>query len=390
MSAGLQRTPPWRDPAIRALVVQAALLVLVVGAGIWLVENTRANLARQGIASGFGFLERTAGFGIVMHLVPYDETSSYGMAFVVSLLNTLLVTVLGILFATLAGFVVGIARLSSNWLVSRLALVYVETLRNLPLLLQVFFWYFAVLRALPPPRESFGLFDLFFLNLRGLYVPAPVAEPGLGWVAVAGIAGLVAAIHLGRRARRRREETGRAAPVWPLSLALVAVPPLAAAAVFGFPLGWEAPALKGFNFTGGLVLIPEFVAIVLALSLYAAAFIAEIVRAGVLSVGPGQTEAARALGLSPGQTLRLVVVPQALRVIVPPLTSQYLNILKNSSLAAAIAYPELVSVFSGTVLNQTGQAIEVIAITMAVYLFLSLAISAAMNWYNGRIALRER
>jgi general L-amino acid transport system permease protein len=384
------RPPWWRDPATRALVIQAVLLVVVVGFGYWLFENTRANLERQGIASGFGFLERTAGFGIVMHLIPYSEASTYGTAFLVGLINTLVLSALAIVLATVIGFLVGIARLSSNWLVAKLAMIYVETLRNLPLLLQIFFWYFAVLRALPQPRNSIVISDGVFLNLRGLYVPEPVAEPGFGAVAWAALAALAGSFALARWARARRDATGRQFPTLWTSLALVIGLPLAVAATLGFPLTWSWPELKGFNFVGGLVLIPEFVAMIVALSLYSASFIAEIVRAGIQSVGRGQTEAAQALGLSQGQALRLVIVPQALRVIVPPLTSQYLNILKNSSLAAAIGYPEMVAVFAGTVLNQTGQAVEVIAITMAVYLTLSLLISGFMNWYNKRIALKER
>jgi general L-amino acid transport system permease protein len=384
------RTPVWRDPAIRSLAIQAVLLVVVLGAGWWLLDNTRQNLNRQGIASGFGFLDHTAGFAIVMHLIPYSEASSYGMALAVALINTLLVTSLGIFLATVIGFFVGVARLSSNWLVARLAAFYVEALRNVPLLLQIFFWYFAVLRALPPPRDSITLFGAFFLNLRGLYVPAPVAAPGFGLVLLAVAVAFAAVLGLSIWARRRRVATGQEFPTLPISAGLLIGLPLLVAAATGFPMLWEMPALKGFNFQGGMVLIPEFVAMVLAISLYAAAYIAEIVRSGILAVNRGQTEASLALGLSSAQTLRLVVVPQALRVIVPPLTSQYLNILKNSSLAAAIAYPELVSVFAGTVLNQTGQAIEVMAITMTIYLFVSLAISALMNWYNGRNALRER
>ena len=384
------RTPVWRDPVFRSLAIQGLLLLAVLGAGWWLFDNTRQNLSRQGIASGFGFLDHTAGFAIVMHLIPYSEASSYGMALVVALINTLLVATLGIFLATVLGFVIGVARLSSNWLVARLAALYVEALRNVPLLLQIFFWYFAVLRALPPPRDSITLFDAFFLNMRGLYVPAPVAAPGFGLVLVAVVGALAAALGLSLWARQRRMATGQDFPTALVSLGLLIGLPLLVAAATGFPMTWERPALKGFNFQGGLVLIPEFVAMVLAISLYAASYIAEIVRSGILAVNRGQTEASLALGLSPAQTLRLVIVPQALRVIVPPLTSQYLNILKNSSLAAAIAYPELVSVFAGTVLNQTGQAIEVMAITMAIYLSVSLAISAFMNWYNGRNALKER
>ena len=378
--------PALRRRRVRDLAWQAAALA---GAGAilgFLFINLVDNLARLGIASGFGFLDATAGFGIVMTLIEYSEQSSYGRAFVVGLLNTLLVSALGIVCATAIGFVVGIARLSRNWLVARLATIYVETIRNVPLLLQIFLWYFAVLNALPPPRQSFAFAEAVFVNNRGLYVPAPVAGPGMGWIAVAAIVAIAAFIAYRRRSARRSGNSGRGATA--VALAIAVAVPLAVAAGLGFPVSWEMPALRGFNFQGGLVMIPELAALLAALSIYTAAFIAEVVRAGIEAVPRGQAEAAHALGLSRAQTLREIVVPQALRVIVPPLTNQYLNLTKNSSLAAAIAYPELVSVFAGTVLNQTGQAVEVIAITMAVYLSISLAIAALMNAYNRRIVRR--
>ncbi len=381
---------PWRDPRVRAAVFQALVLAAVAGLAVYVVHNTLVNMEHRGIASGFGFLSTEAGFGIIQSLIDYSEKSSYGRAFLVGLLNTLLVSGLGIVLATLLGFAIGVARLSSNWLIARLAAVYVEIFRNIPLLLQLFFWYFAVLRSLPSPRHSLALGQAVFLNIRGLYLPKPLPEPAFGWVLLTLAAALSAVLLVRYWTRRRGRATGRSRWAPYASAGLVLALPLLAAAVAGLPLRWEYPQLQGFNFTGGLVLIPELMALLLALSIYTAAFIAEIVRAGILSVSHGQVEAAYALGLRPGPTLRLIVIPQAMRVVIPPLTSQYLNLTKNSSLAAAIAYPDLVSVFAGTVLNQTGQAVEVIAITMGVYLAISLGIALLMSWYNRRVAVVER
>ncbi len=380
------KAPPWADPRVRAVAFQLLVGAATVALLAFVADNMIANLARRGIRTGLAFLNEQAGFGILFSLIPYSEASTYGRAFLVGLLNTLLVSALGIVAATIIGFVVGLARLAPNWLVSRLAGAYVETIRNVPLLLQIFFWYFAVLRALPLPRQSVSFLGVAFLNNRGLYLPAPTHSQGGVWVGLAAVAGagLVALAVRAARRRRTRGETGAPALAagWGAALALI----VAVAWTVGFAAGWMRPHLAGFNFRGGAVLIPEFVAMFVALSIYTAAYIAEVVRAGVLAVSRGQTEAAMALGLTRGQTLRLVVVPQAMRVIVPPLTNQYLNLTKNSSLAAAIAYPELVSVFAGTVLNQTGQAVVVIGITMAVYLAISLAIALAMNLYNRRTA----
>lgn len=385
----------WNDPAFRSIFFQVVVVAFVVGFGWYLWNNTTTNLEQRGIASGFDFLGSTAGFGIVMTLVEYSEESSYGRALLVGFLNTLLIAAISILFATILGFIVGIARLSSNWLISRIATVYIEVLRNIPLLLQIFFWYFAVLRLLPQPRNSLTLGESVFVNIRGLYVPRPVPGDGADFIFYGLLIALVAIVSIARWARRRQEKTGQQFPIFWTSIGLILGVPLigflmAAALHGGNPLSLDFPELKGFNFAGGMRVIPEFVAMMLALSLYTASFIAEIVRAGVMAVSHGQTEAARSLGLRAGPTLRLVVIPQALRVIIPPLTSQFLNLTKNSSLAAAVAYPELVSVFAGTVLNQTGQAVEVIGITMAIYLTLSLLISAFMNWYNRKMALVER
>lgn len=380
----------WRTRRTQDLLFQAALLggvVLLIGGMAW---NASVALERQNIASGFGFLDNTAGFDVVQTLVRYDETSTYGRVLIVGLLNTLLVAILGIVLTTLLGFVIGIGQLSSNWLVAKLCRAYVETLRNIPLLLQLFFWYFAVLRALPIPRDSWNIFGAFFLNNRGLYVPGPVTEPGFGWVVLAIALGAIGSLLLSWQARRRREAQGLITPVALQSLALLIVPALVISAVAGFPLHFTWPVLEGFNFEGGIVVLPELMALVIALSTYTASYIAEIVRAGIQGVAKGQIEASQALGLKRSPILRLVLVPQAMRQIIPPLTSQYLNLTKNSSLAVAIAYPDLVSVFAGTTLNQTGQAIEIIAITMGIYLTLSLLTSSAMNWYNARIALTER
>lgn len=378
------------DARVRAVLYQLITVVLLLAAVGYLAGNTVRNLETRGIASGFGFLDQPTGFALPFSLVPYDESSSYGTAFVVGLLNTLFISTIGIVLATAIGFLFGIMRLSRNWLVATIASIYLETARNVPLLLQILFWYFGVLSTLPHLRQSISIQDTFFINNRGLYAPAPVLESGFSIVPLLGLAAVVAVIVLHRWARRRHAATGQPFPMLWAGLGLLVGLPLLGMVAAGWPLSWDYPVLGGFNFSGGLVLIPEFIALLLALTIYTAAFIGEIVRAGIQSVSWGQTEAASALGLRPGLTTRLVIVPQAMRVIVPPLTSQYLNLTKNSSLAAAIGYPDVVAVFSGTVLNQTGQAIECVAMTMAVYFTFSLSISGFMNWYNRRIALVER
>jgi general L-amino acid transport system permease protein len=380
----------WRDPRVRAIIYQVLTLLGVVLFFAYIVNNTIENLDRQGIASGFDFLERPAGFAIPQTLIEYNELSPNSRVFWVGLLNTMLVAAIGIVLATVLGFVIGLARLSSNWLVARLATVYIEVIRNVPLLLQILFWYVAVLQALPHPRESMVLGGLFYLNNRGFYTPKPIFQDGFGWVLLALVVAVAAAVGVARWAKRRREATGQPFHTMYVAVGLIVGLPLVALLLTGMPVSFEHPEMGRFRLQGGMVLLPELVALVLALSIYTASFIAEIVRAGILAVSHGQIEAAHALGLKHGQTLRLVVVPQALRVIIPPLTSQYLNLTKNSSLAVAIGYPDFVNVFTGIVLNQTGQAVEVIAMTMAVYLTLSLLTSALMNWYNRRIALVER
>jgi len=388
--APARKTAWWNNARNRALVFQIVLIGAVAAFLAYIGSNTAHNLHQRGIATGFAFLHQKAGFGIIQHLIPYDESYTYGRTFLVGLLNTVLVSVLGIICATILGFIIGIARLSSNWLISKLAAVYIETFRNLPLLLQIFFWYFSVLRPLPSPRNSLSIGESLFLNNRGIYLPRPIFEDNFSWVLWCLVAVIGFIVVLARWAKKRQMATGQQFPVLFTSLGLLVTLPPLTYFLAGSPLQWELPALRGFNFQGGITVIPELAALLIALSVYTASLIAEIVRSGILSVSHGQTEAAHALGLRPGKTLRLVIIPQAMRVIIPQMTSQYLNLVKNSSLATAIGYPDLVAVFAGTTLNQAGQAIEIIAMTMAVYLTISLLISAFMNWYNARSMLKER
>jgi general L-amino acid transport system permease protein len=381
----------FRNPDVLRNTYQLCLCALIAGVAYLALSNAAENLSRAKIATGFGFWDVTAGFDISETLIAYSsQTSTYGRAFWVGLLNTLLVSALGIIFATILGFLVGIGRLSRNWLVARLAGFYVETIRNIPLLLQLLFWYNAVLKALPELRDSHVLFGGVFLSNRGLYLPKPIFEPNFWFVLVAFAFGVVASAAIGVFAKRRQERTGQRLPVIAMTIVLVAGLPLLAFAAAGFPLAFDYPHMDRFNIRGGMERLPEFMALLFALAIYTAAFIAEAVRAGILAVAKGQTEAAYALGLRPSPTLRLVIIPQAMRVIIPPLTNQYLNLTKNSSLAVAIGYPDFVQIFTGTVLNQTGQAVEIVVLTMAVYLAISLVTSLAMNWYNARIALTER
>lgn len=378
------------NPTFRAVVFQIIAIAALVFFFYTIVNNALTNLEARGIATGFDFLTQEAGFGIGLTLIEYNETFSYGRTFMVGLLNTALVSFFGIILATVIGFLMGIARLSSNWLVSRFAAVYIETFRNIPLLLQIFFWYFAVLQALPPARQSLSLGEAIFLNVRGLYFPAPVFGEGSSIVVASVIIGIIASLLIGVWAKNKQKLTGQQTPMGRIVLGLCVVLPVIVYFLTGSPISAEYPVLKGFNFKGGVTIIPELAALLIALSVYTASFIAEIVRSGINAVSHGQTEAAMSLGLPRSRTLKLVVIPQALRIIIPPLTSQYLNLTKNSSLAMAIGYPDLVSVFAGTTLNQTGQAIEIIAMTMGVYLTLSLVTSALMNLYNKKVALVER
>ena len=379
------------DPKIRGYVYQIVLLD-VVGFLIWsAASNAIENLRAQKIASGFGFWNNAAGFDVNQKLIPFSASgSTYGQAFFVGLLNTLLVAAIGIVLATIIGFTVGVARLSGNWIIAKLAMIYVELIRNIPLLLQLFFWYNAVLKPLPDARNSIHLPGSIYLNNRGIILPSPQFAPGFEAVGIAFLVGIAAAVAFVIWARGQQAKTGKQYPNGWIALALVVGLPLIVFVATGRPLSFDYPQQGRFNLTGGVQIFPEFVALLVGLSTYTAAFIAEVVRAGILAVSRGQTEAAHALGLRSGPTLKLVVIPQAMRVIIPPLTSQYLNLVKNSSLAVAIGYPDLTQVFMGTVLNQTGQAVEMVSITMAVYLTISLVTSFAMNIYNKRMALVER
>lgn len=374
--------------AFRGLVYQLLLGAGVLLLGWYLYYNAHTNLAHQNIATGFDFLEQPAGFNIGESLIPFDSAQSYGRALLVGVINTLYVAAFGIVLATILGVVMGIARVSSNWLISTLASAYVEACRNVPVVLHVIFWA-SVIRALPPPREALAPFSGVFITNRGVIYPIPVEHPVYPWIALALGIGIVLAVLFARWAARRRERTGQhIVAFWP-GLAIVLFLPAAVWFVGGAPLAWSVPALRGFNFQGGASLTPEFVALLVGITVYTGAFIAEIVRSGIQSVPHGQVEAARAVGLRPGLVMRLVVLPQALRVIVPPTTSQYLSLTKNSSLGVLIGYPDLVNV-GNTTLNQTGQALEAIAIMMAVYLMISLTISVFMNIYNRFVAIRER
>ncbi|KFC70796.1 Amine acid ABC transporter, permease protein, 3-TM region, His/Glu/Gln/Arg/opine family [Bosea sp. LC85] len=378
------------DKRVRDLFYQAALVLGLVGATVWFVRNASENMVKAGIASGFDFLWRTSGIEVPFVLTGYTQQDNILALFWVGIANTMLVTVIAIALATLLGFVVGIARLSSHWLLSTIAGAYIEFVRNIPLLFFVLFWYFGVIAALPAPRASLSLFGVAFLNNRGLTIPLPDSSANFRWALAVMLLSWLAQWLVMRWARRRKEETGRDAPVLMLGILFVLIVPALAFTWAGLAVRWDVPVLRGFNYRGGFVVIPEFVALLAALVTYTAGFIAEIVRGGIQAVPHGQSEASAALGLRPGQILRLVVIPQALRVMVPPMTNQYLNVLKNSSFGAAIAYPDIVSLFMGSALNNTGQAIEIIAMTLAVYLVIGLAVSAFMNWYNARIALVTR
>ena len=391
----LLRRPPrkplrlsWSDERVRAFVWQVLVVGAVVALFWWLARNTAHNLEVRRIATGFGFLGREAGLPIGEHLIEYTPASTYLRALTVGVLNTLKVAVVGVLLATIFGTLVGIARLSKNWLLAKIAAVYVEVVRDLPLLLQLLFWY-TILQSLPGPRQSLNPVAGVFLSNRGLRLPWIDWQDAHGYALLAFVLGAVGTWFYARLARRKQMEDGQPRPVWPAALGLLLAFPLVVWWLAGAPWTMEWPALRGFNFQGGVVISPEYFALLVGLVTYTSAFIAEIVRAGILSVSQGQWEAAQALGLRPGTVLKRIVLPQALRVIIPPMTSQYLNLTKNSSLAVAIGYQDIVSI-ANTTLNQTGQAIEGIAIIMLVYLSISLSISFFMNWYNTRIALVER
>jgi general L-amino acid transport system permease protein len=378
----------WSDRRFRGLVWQVLVVALVAGVAFWLWRNTVANLDARHIATGFSFLGREAGMPIADSLISYRPSDTYLRALTIGVLNTLRVAVVGIVLATMLGTAIGIARLSKNWLLAKVAAVYVEVVRDIPLLLQLLFWYVA-LQGLPAPRQALQPVTGVYLSNRGLLLPTIDWVPLHGWVLLAAIAGAAATLLYRTLARARQMADGRPRRVWPIALLLAVGLPLAVSAALAVPWTVRWPELRGFNFASGTALSPEYVALLMALTTYTAAFIAEIVRAGILSVSRGQWEAARALGLRPGLILARIAMPQALRVIIPPLTSQYLNLTKNSSLAVAIGYQDIVSI-ANTMLNQTGQAIEGIALIMLVFLTISLSISLLMNWYNARTALVSR
>ncbi|MBL4721560.1 MAG: amino acid ABC transporter permease [Alphaproteobacteria bacterium] len=382
----------WYDPKFRAIFYQILLLVCVLGLAAYFVSNTVQNLQERGIASGFGFLTTPAGFDVgISPFIKYDPTkATHGTVLLVGIQNTLVVSILGCILATIIGFVVGVMRLSNNWLVAKMAYCYIEALRNIPLLLQLIFWWHVCINILPQVHDTYNFADAVLLNNRGLFLPAPIPEEGFGVIWAAIVVAIVATVFMVRWAHKRQDQTGQHFPSFWAALGLLIGLPLIALLLAGVPLHLEYAAKTRFSLSGGLIIPPEFLALLLGLVLYTGTFIAEIVRSGIQAVSHGQTEAARALGVKPSVTMRLIIIPQALRVIVPPLTSQYLNLTKNSSLSLAIGGSEIVAVFMGTSLNQAGQALEIIAITMLFYLTVSLAISMFMNWYNNRIALTER
>ena len=389
-SPGFKLSSIWTDQRSRGIVIQVIALAILFGFLAYIVDNTLQNLENLGIEPGFGFLGETSNYDINQTLIEYDSRSTHGQAALVGILNTLLIAVSGIILATILGFAAGVLRLSDNWLISRLVYVYVEFTRNVPVLLQILLWHGLIVHSLPRPKQALEPISGFFLSNRGFMMPAPIFEPAFWAVVIAFFAAIAGVVWFARYARNIQERTGKHYPVFTISAGLIIGVPVLVFLLAGMPMSLEWPELKGFNFKGGIPIRPEFIALWFALSIYTAAFIAEIVRAGIQAVSHGQTEAAHALGLKPSWTMRLVVLPQALRVIVPPLISQYLNITKNSSLAIAIGYMDIVATIGGISLNQTGRALECMAIVLTIYLAFSLGISAIMNWYNKRVALVER
>jgi general L-amino acid transport system permease protein len=384
-----RKVPFWLDPKKRGILFQILTLLVVALLAYYLVSNTVTNLRRQGIATGFGFLNKEASFEIGEAVIPYSAADTYARALLVGVLNTIKVAFIGILLTLLLGTIIGVSRLSSNWLISKLASVYIEVMQDIPILLQLFFWYAIFYETLPSVREAISPGAGIYLCNRGVAFTIPEANPAHKWMLLALLLACVTSYILRRWAKKRQEKTGLYFPVFRVSMAIIIGLPLIIWLAFGAPMKLNAPKLVGFNFVGGLTVSPEFMGVLLGLVLYTSAFVAEVVRAGIQSVGKGQREAAMSLGLRPTLVLNLVILPQALRVIVPPLTSQMLNLTKNSSLAVAIGYPDFVSV-ANTTINQTGQSIEGVALIMAVYLTFSLSTSAFMNWYNKRVALVER
>jgi general L-amino acid transport system permease protein len=379
-----------RDEKVRGILYQIITIILFVGFLFYIAQNTAHNIEQRGIKTGFDFLNATAGFDITESPIPFTPASTHWEVFKVGLLNTLIVSFWGIVLSSLIGLLIGIWRLSPNWLISRIAAAYIETFRNIPVLLQILFWYNVVLATLPAARQSINLFDTVFINNRGFFMPEFVFGPGSWMIGAALLAAVMAIVWLRRWAKRRQDETGEQFPVFLTGLALLVLLPLIAYFAAGQPVTAVYPELKGFNFKGGKTWTPEFLALLFALSIYTATFIGEAIRSGIEAVPKGQKEAATSLGLSPLQQLRLVVLPQAVRIAIPSIINQYLNLIKNSSLAAAIGYPELVTIFAGTSLNQTGQALEILLITMLTYLLISLIVSLILNWFNAKMKIKER
>lgn len=379
----------YNNPKYRGWIYQSLLLIFLVGFFYTIVSNTLENMEAQGIKSGFSFLTTSAGFDVLMSLVPFQTTDSYLKIFTIGILNTILVSIVGIIFSTILGFIFGVAYFSKNYLIRKISIFYVEIFRNIPVILQVIFWY-TVFNSLPIARESLNIGDSIFLNVTGLYIPQLVGEQGSGFVYGAILVAFIAAYLVKRWARKRQELTGEQFPILWTSLALIIGLPLLALIVSGVPFHFDYPSLQGFNFSGGTTLIPEFISLAIALSIYTGAFIAEAVRAGVQSVPKGQTEAARSLGLRESKIMSLIIVPQAMRVITPMLNSEYQSLVKNTTIATAIGYPELFTVFAGSALNQVGQAVEIMFMTLAIYFALNMAISFVMNRFNKRTELTTR
>jgi len=379
-----------RDEKVRGIIYQIITIVGFVMLVLYIAHNTSQNIHARGIKTGFEFLNNSSGFDITESPIPYSTKSTHWDVFKVGLINTLIVSFYGIILASILGLIIGVARLSKNWLISHLAATYVETFRNIPLLLQILFWYNVVLAAMPSVRQSYSFFDAVFINQRGIFMPKPIFEDGAGYIGLAFIAAIVIGWFVHRWAKNKHLETGKDYPSISINLALLIILPTIAYFAAGKPVHFDYPKLQGFNFEGGKTFTPEFLALLFALSIYTATFIAEAVRSGIEAVGKGQKEAAQSLGLTQMQSLKLVVLPQAIRISIPPIINQYLNLIKNSSLAAAIGYPELVTVFAGTSLNVTGQALEIIAITMGTYLVISLIVSLILNWFNKKMKIKER
>ena len=379
-----------RDEKVRGILYQLITVVAFVMLALYIAHNTAQNIEARGIKSGFDFLNNSSGFDITESPIPYTTKSTHWEVFKVGLYNTLIISFFGIVLTSILGLIIGVARLSSNWIISRLAATYIEIFRNIPVLLQILFWYNVVLAAMPSVRQSYSFFNSIFINQRGIFIPKPIFLDGSIYIGIALLVAIVVAWLVYKWAKKRLEDTGKEFPVFLTNLALLILLPIVAYFATGKPINFDYPVLKGFNFAGGKTFTPEFLALLFALTIYTATFVAEAIRSGIEAVNKGQKEAAAALGLSKMQALKLVILPQAIRVAIPPIISQYLNLIKNSSLAAAIGYPELVTVFAGTSLNVTGQALEIIAITMGTYLIISIIVSMVLNWFNKKMKIKER